>query len=77
MAQSTITCNHYVYSIHRPRDSLFSWSSGFAHYEGVMNWAFLMLTIGGLRLLLENYNKYGVRVDPTFWVRYFPSLLRP
>jgi diacylglycerol O-acyltransferase-1 len=35
-----------------------------------MNWAFLLLTIGGVRLLLENYNKYGVRVDPTFWVKY-------
>ena len=44
-------------SIHRPRDSLFSWSSGFQDFEGVMNWAFLLLTLGGLRLVLENLNK--------------------
>ena len=33
-----------------------------------MNWAFLLLTLGGIRLFLENLNKYGVRVDPGFWV---------
>ncbi len=55
--------------IHKPKDSLFSWTSGFAHYEGVMNWGFLLLTMGGIRLGLENLNKYGVRVDPTFWVQ--------
>ncbi len=34
-----------------------------------MNWGFLLLAIGGLRLCLENYNKYGIRVDPSFWVK--------
>lgn len=54
--------------IHKPKDSLLSWSSGFQHYEGIMNWAFLILCIGGVRLFLENLNKYGVRVDPTIWL---------
>ncbi len=34
-----------------------------------MNWAFLLLTIGGVRLGLENFNKYGIRVDPSFWFK--------
>jgi len=54
--------------VHRPRDSLFSWSSGFQNYEGMMNWCFLLLAMGGLRLCLENLNKYGIRVNPAFWV---------
>ena len=43
--------------IHKPSDSIFSWSSGFNNYEGVVNWAFLLLTMGGVRLGLENLNK--------------------
>ncbi|KAL1513370.1 hypothetical protein ABEB36_002789 [Hypothenemus hampei] len=54
-------------SCHRPRDSLFSWNSGFDNFTGFVNWAFLLLSIGGLRLLLENFIKYGVRVDPIQW----------
>ncbi|XP_059089214.1 diacylglycerol O-acyltransferase 1-like isoform X2 [Tigriopus californicus] len=54
--------------IHRPKDSLFSWNSTFQDYEGVMNWAFLLLFLGGTRLFLENLNKYGIRVDPSFWL---------
>ena len=51
--------NRYMlsFSIHRAKDSYLSWGSGFAHFEGVMNWAFLMLAIGGIRLFLENFNK--------------------
>lgn len=43
--------------VHRAKDSYLSWGSGFQHFEGVMNWAFLMLAIGGIRLFLENFNK--------------------
>ena len=32
-------------------------SSGFQNYEGMINWAFLLLGMGGLRLFLENVNK--------------------
>ncbi|CAH1391891.1 unnamed protein product [Nezara viridula] len=53
---------------HRPRDSLFSWSSGFTNFAGLVNWAFLLLTMGGVRLLLENLIKYGIRVDPHQWL---------
>ena len=48
-------CNSF--SVHRAKDSYLSWGSGFQHFEGVMNWAFLMLAIGGIRLFLENFNK--------------------
>ena len=54
-------------SIHKPRDSILSWTSEFTNYEGIVNWAFLLLSIGGLRLFLENFNKYGVRVNPKAW----------
>ncbi|KAG5867241.1 hypothetical protein JTB14_015125 [Gonioctena quinquepunctata] len=52
---------------HRPRDSLFSWTSGFDNFTGFINWAFLLLSIGGIRLLLENFIKYGIRIDPLQW----------
>ncbi|KAL0107206.1 hypothetical protein PUN28_015615 [Cardiocondyla obscurior] len=70
---------------HRPRDSLFSWSSGFDNFTGFVNWGFLLLGIGGIRLLLENFIKYGIRVDPWEWIFFligkddggeeYPSLL--
>ncbi|XP_068084665.1 diacylglycerol O-acyltransferase 1 isoform X2 [Anabrus simplex] len=53
---------------HRPRDSLLSWSSGFDNMAGFMNWCFLLMTMGGVRLLLENLIKYGIRVDPHQWI---------
>lgn len=53
---------------HKPRDSLFSWTSGFDNFTGFINWAFLLLFMGGVRLLLENFIKYGIRVDPIQWV---------
>ncbi|KAL0894797.1 hypothetical protein ABMA27_013323 [Loxostege sticticalis] len=53
---------------HKPRDSLFSWSSEFTNFTGLVNWGFLMLTIGGLRLFLENLLKYGIRVNPIEWI---------
>ncbi|KAM7354166.1 diacylglycerol O-acyltransferase isoform 1-T2 [Cochliomyia hominivorax] len=52
---------------HRPRDSLFSWSSGFSNFTGLVNWGFLLLTIGGFRLCLENLLKYGIRINPIDW----------
>uniref|UniRef100_A0A0K8URF5 O-acyltransferase n=2 Tax=Endopterygota TaxID=33392 RepID=A0A0K8URF5_BACLA len=57
---------------HRPRDSLFSWSSGFSNFTGLVNWGFLLLTIGGFRLCLENLLKYGIRINPLDWY-YFMS----
>ncbi|XP_032530138.2 diacylglycerol O-acyltransferase 1 isoform X2 [Danaus plexippus] len=54
--------------IHKPRDSLFSWSSEFTNFTGLVNWGFLLLTIGGVRLCLENFLKYGIRVNPFEWI---------
>jgi len=42
----------WLYRCHKPRDSLFSWSSGFNNFTGLVNWGFLLLTMGGIRLLL-------------------------
>ncbi|KAK6632049.1 hypothetical protein RUM44_007079 [Polyplax serrata] len=53
---------------HKPRDSLFSWASGFSNFTGFVNWAFLLLSVGGSRLFLENIIKYGIRVDPSQWL---------
>ncbi|CAO1309476.1 unnamed protein product [Diamesa serratosioi] len=53
--------------IHKPRDSLFSWSSNFNDFSGLVNWGFLLLTMGGFRLLLENFIKYGFLVNPMEW----------
>ncbi|CAG0914599.1 unnamed protein product [Notodromas monacha] len=71
---------------HLPRDSLFSWSSGFSNFTGFANLAYFLLLLGGLRLCLENLLKYGIRVDPSQWYivlanqdgvfpSYYPSLL--
>lgn len=53
---------------HKPMDSLFTWSSRFRDFTGLVNWAFLLLLMGGLRLLLENLLKYGIMVDPLQWL---------
>lgn len=58
----------YFFRCHRPRDSLFSWSSNFENFTGLVNWGFLLLTMGGIRLLLENFIKYGIRIDPAQWI---------
>jgi hypothetical protein len=61
----------YVYRIHRPCDSLFSWSSGFNDFGGFVNWGFLLLLLGGSRLFLENVIKYGIRINPYEWFTVF------
>ncbi|XKL63485.1 hypothetical protein PGB90_005849 [Kerria lacca] len=53
---------------HKYQDSLFSWSSGFNDFNGFVNWAFVLLMMGGIRLLLENLLKYGIRIDPNVWL---------
>ena len=56
--------------VHSPRDSLFSWTSGFTKYEGMFNWGALLLIISSVRVGLENLIKYGFRVSPAGWVRF-------
>jgi len=53
---------------HKPKDSLFTWSSRFRDFTGLVNWAFLLLLMGGIRLLLENLLKYGIMIDPLEWL---------
>lgn len=43
---------------HKYQDSLFSWSSGFNDFSGFVNWGFVLLLMGGVRLLLENLLKW-------------------
>ncbi|CAB4061521.1 DGAT1 [Lepeophtheirus salmonis] len=54
--------------VHIPRDSILSLSSDFDNFEGIFNWGVLLLLTGGLRLTLENLNKYGIRVSPKKWL---------
>nr|CAD7260170.1 unnamed protein product [Timema shepardi] len=44
-----------------------SLTNRFDNFTGLVNWGFLLLTVGGVRLLLENLIKYGIRVDPQQW----------
>ena len=44
-------------SQHQPIFYISHCSSGFQNYEGMINWAFLLLGMGGIRLFLENVNK--------------------
>eukprot|EP00096_Caligus_rogercresseyi_P015299 TRINITY_DN7753_c0_g1_i1.p1 TRINITY_DN7753_c0_g1~~TRINITY_DN7753_c0_g1_i1.p1 ORF type:complete len:529 (+),score=97.97 TRINITY_DN7753_c0_g1_i1:143-1729(+) len=53
--------------LHKPRDSFLSLGSDFDNFEGIFNWGILLLCMGGLRLTLENLNKYGIRVNPKKW----------
>ena len=54
--------------VHAPHDSLLSWSSSFAKYDGLFNWGALLLVLSSLRVCLENLLRYGVRVRPATWL---------
>ncbi|KAK7483028.1 hypothetical protein BaRGS_00025691, partial [Batillaria attramentaria] len=69
-------------SVHRHMDSLFSTSSGFTNYRGLLNLALLLLVLSNARLFLENLIKYGILINPFVWIEWFlqdpynwPSLL--
>jgi len=49
----------------------------FDNFDGVVNWAFLLLIIGGVRLALENFNKKVSLIRQSFIpkVNFFPTLL--
>ncbi|XP_014770315.1 diacylglycerol O-acyltransferase 1 [Octopus bimaculoides] len=61
--------------IHRHLDSLFSTSSGFTNYRGLLNLCILLLAISNTRLVLENLIKYGILIDPVASFQMF--LLNP
>ncbi|VDP97377.1 unnamed protein product [Trichobilharzia regenti] len=56
--------------IHRPVQSLFSTSSGFNNFRGLLNLAGFLLLISTSRMALENILKYGIIMDPFSWIRF-------
>uniref|UniRef100_UPI00398EAD45 diacylglycerol O-acyltransferase 1-like isoform X2 n=1 Tax=Pristiophorus japonicus TaxID=55135 RepID=UPI00398EAD45 len=49
---------------HKTRESLFSSSSGFLNYRGILNWAVVVLILTHAHMVLENLITYGILVDP-------------
>ncbi|XP_077982831.1 diacylglycerol O-acyltransferase 1-like [Glandiceps talaboti] len=49
---------------HKPQDSLLSSASGWTNYRGVLNLCVLLLGLSNIRLVLENFLKYGILIDP-------------
>ncbi|CAF0732171.1 unnamed protein product [Didymodactylos carnosus] len=70
---------------HSSRSSLLSSSSGYNNYRGLLNLVYILLAMGGGRLVLENLLKYGLLVqldlpiiflkDPTQWSAFILILL--
>ncbi|KAA3681777.1 diacylglycerol O-acyltransferase 1 [Paragonimus westermani] len=56
--------------IHRPTQSLLTTTSGFNNFRGLLNWGAFLLFITTSRMALENVLKYGIVMDPTFWLRF-------
>lgn len=54
--------------VHHSADSLFSTSSGFNNYRGLLNLCIILLVLSNARLVLENIIKYGVLIDPFQWI---------
>ncbi|XP_067934276.1 diacylglycerol O-acyltransferase 1-like isoform X1 [Watersipora subatra] len=56
---------------HQHTDSLFSSTSGFSNYRGLINLCIVLLVLSNGRVALENLIKYGLLVNPMYWVRLF------
>ncbi|ELT88627.1 hypothetical protein CAPTEDRAFT_183593 [Capitella teleta] len=64
----------YVLSrCHQHADSLFSTSSGFTNYRGMLNLCGILLALSMGRVALENIIKYGILIDPIQWLQVFLS----
>ncbi|CAG2111531.1 unnamed protein product [Medioppia subpectinata] len=59
------------YRVHEPKDSLFSSSSGYTNYRGLLNLCIILLVLSNARVALENIIKYGILVDPLQWIKLF------
>ncbi|XP_046361762.1 diacylglycerol O-acyltransferase 1-like isoform X1 [Haliotis rufescens] len=59
------------HEIHQNADSLFSTSSGFTNYRGLLNLCLILLVLSNARLFLENIMKYGILIDPISWLHLF------
>ncbi|CAD5110875.1 DgyrCDS240 [Dimorphilus gyrociliatus] len=58
------------FGCHERADSLFSSSSGFGDYRGLLNLCIILLVLSNARVALENLIKYGILIDPIAWVRH-------
>eukprot|EP00062_Callorhinchus_milii_P018887 gi/632972944/ref/XP_007902907.1/ PREDICTED: diacylglycerol O-acyltransferase 1-like [Callorhinchus milii] len=58
---------------HKSRESLFSSSSGFYNYRGILNWAVIVLILTHAHMVLENLMTYGFLVDPVNIVAFLLS----
>ncbi|XP_076358302.1 diacylglycerol O-acyltransferase 1-like isoform X2 [Tachypleus tridentatus] len=57
--------------VHRPQDSLLSYTSGYTNYRGLLNLCIVILVLSNARVALENIIKYGILVDPFQWFKVF------
>ncbi|XP_072052041.1 diacylglycerol O-acyltransferase 1-like [Amphiura filiformis] len=57
--------------IHVAQDSLLSHTSGFSNYRGFLNLCIVLLAMSSSRLVLENLIKYGILVDPIYFIKLF------
>ncbi|KAH9489760.1 Diacylglycerol O-acyltransferase 1 [Bulinus truncatus] len=57
--------------IHSHADSLFSTSSGFTNYYGILNLCLILLVLGNARLFLENIIKYGILINYGYLTDWF------
>lgn len=58
---------------HQNADSLFSTSSGFTNYRGILNLGLILLVLTCTRIALENIIKYGILINPVTWIQYLIS----
>ena len=59
--------------VHLHIDSPISNSTGFTNYRGFLNLCVVLLVLSNFRVALENVMKYGLLVDPFYWVNVIIS----
>nr|VZH92216.1 unnamed protein product [Spirometra erinaceieuropaei] len=52
--------------IHKMAESFLSTESGFTNFRGLINWGLILLLIFGGKMVLNNFNRYGILMDPFF-----------
>ncbi|XP_031563566.1 diacylglycerol O-acyltransferase 1-like [Actinia tenebrosa] len=63
--------NDYGKRIHTEEASLFSSTSGFDNYRGILNLCLVLLVLSNFRVALDNVLKYGLLIDPLEAVTIF------
>ncbi|XP_001639351.2 diacylglycerol O-acyltransferase 1 isoform X1 [Nematostella vectensis] len=54
----------YGKRVHQPEESLFTSTSGFDNYRGILNLCLVLLVLSNFRVALDNILKYGLLIDP-------------